>query len=230
MYSLVSKVRKIIKRALYRPASRLAGGTSPLIDKKGLMTLMDGHAYIHDDEIALFADMARKAKGTIVEIGCAFGASSSIFLAHSAKGVNLHSIDPFVQDSMRPFQATQEICAKNVARILKWAHLSEKYSDWTQHPDYSFNVIKNWKEPVEMIFIDGDHNYEAVKGDYRDWFPVVKKGGYILFHDSRKEVGSPTDTFNRGWAGPTKFVAELKSLSDVTLVREAFSVTVWQKN
>jgi hypothetical protein len=38
-------------------------------------------------------------------------------------------------------------------------------------------------ESVDTIFIDGDHSYEGVKADFESWFPKVKRGGYILFHD-----------------------------------------------
>jgi hypothetical protein len=34
-----------------------------------------------------------------------------------------------------------------------------------------------------MIFIDGDHSYEAVKADILGWTPYLKHNGFILFHD-----------------------------------------------
>lgn len=230
MKKTLQNLKKSIRRKVFILSTHLQKEKFPKINKMGLSILMEGHPYIHNDEITLFADMASKTSGPIVEIGCAFGASPSIFLLHSKDGVKLHSIDPFVQDSMRPFQANEEICKKNVLNILKVFKKENKYKDWTLHTDYSFNVVKNWKEEIEIIFIDGDHTYDAVKKDFEDWYPLVKKSGYILFHDSRKEKDTPPDTFNRGWAGPTKLVEELKSSNKVTLVNEAFSVTVWQKN
>ena len=49
---------------------------------------------------------------------------------------------------------------------------------------------------------------------------------YYMILERRR---NPADTFNRGWAGPTKFVNELINSDRVVLVNEVFSVTVWQK-
>jgi hypothetical protein len=35
----------------------------------------------------------------------------------------------------------------------------------------------------DMVFIDGDHSYQAVKNDIDLWYPKVKDGGYIGGHD-----------------------------------------------
>lgn len=44
---------------------------------------------------------------------------------------------------------------------------------------------RTWKHngKVELIFIDGDHNYEGVKADIENWYPQMAEGGVMLFHD-----------------------------------------------
>ena len=49
-------------------------------------------------------------------------------------------------------------------------------------PLYIDNVFKT-VGMVDMLFIDGDHSYEGVKQDFENFYPLVKMGGYILFHD-----------------------------------------------
>lgn len=41
-------------------------------------------------------------------------------------------------------------------------------------------------EYFDIVFIDGNHSYEAVKQDILSWFPKVKYGGVISGHDYSK--------------------------------------------
>jgi predicted O-methyltransferase YrrM len=38
-------------------------------------------------------------------------------------------------------------------------------------------------EPLDLLFIDGDHEYEAVKSDFTNYGPLVRPGGLIVLHD-----------------------------------------------
>ncbi len=37
--------------------------------------------------------------------------------------------------------------------------------------------------PVDLLFIDGDHTYEGVKADWEMYSALVRPGGLIVFHD-----------------------------------------------
>lgn len=38
-------------------------------------------------------------------------------------------------------------------------------------------------DPVDLLFIDGDHTFEGVKADYEMYSPLVHPAGVIAFHD-----------------------------------------------
>lgn len=38
-------------------------------------------------------------------------------------------------------------------------------------------------QPLDYLFIDGDHTYEGVRRDFEMYGPLVRKGGIIAFHD-----------------------------------------------
>jgi len=51
----------------------------------------------------------------------------------------------------------------------------------------SFEASKKIHKPVELIFIDGAHEYEFAKLDLQSWYPKIIYGGWICFHDSYSE-------------------------------------------
>lgn len=40
-----------------------------------------------------------------------------------------------------------------------------------------------WPYQMDLVFIDADHRYEAVKADIAAWAPKVRPGGVMAFHD-----------------------------------------------
>ena len=54
-------------------------------------------------------------------------------------------------------------------------------------------------EPIDMLFIDGDHTYEGVKADYELYSPLVRPDGVIGFHDIRDHAQQPYIEVKRFW-------------------------------
>ena len=38
-------------------------------------------------------------------------------------------------------------------------------------------------QPFDFIFVDGGHDYETVHSDYNNYYPMLRKGGLMAFHD-----------------------------------------------
>jgi predicted O-methyltransferase YrrM len=47
----------------------------------------------------------------------------------------------------------------------------------------SHNVLPHIKEKFDVIFIDGAHDYHTIHGDYQLSWPLLNKGGWLIFHD-----------------------------------------------
>jgi predicted O-methyltransferase YrrM len=129
-------------------------------------------------------------KGVILEIGCWKG-KSTIFLAKGSKAgnnVKIYSVDPHTGSS---------------------EHRKLDPNTWT-YPEFKSNIqimniddivvpiIKtsanasiNWNKPIELLFIDGAHEYELVKQDFELWYPHVIKDGMVLMHDTDPKTSNP---------------------------------------
>ena len=63
-------------------------------------------------------------------------------------------------------------------------------------PSLSQAAADGFDEPIELLFVDGSHEYELVLEDFERWVPKVVDGGWVAFHDTtwtrgpRKVVGS----------------------------------------
>jgi cephalosporin hydroxylase len=78
---------------------------------------------------------------------------------------------------------TREYPDQMYAIVKERGHIMEIEGD--THSPYQIERIKNivGKESLDFMFIDGDHSYEGVKADFENFSGLVKKGGYIAFHD-----------------------------------------------
>lgn len=163
---------------------------------KKLADKVDG--WLTDREGGLLYNLAKNCTGggVIVEIGSWQG-KSTIWLGRGSKkgnNVKIYAIDPHTGASEHKERYgevwTFEEFKKNI--------IVAKVDDITIPIVKTSEVAaKNFDEPVELIFIDGAHEYELVKLDFELWFPKVINGGIMAFHDTR------------GRRGPAKVVEEL---------------------
>lgn len=184
---------------------------------------------IEANVLARYAKLARKG---IVEIGCNFGGSSAVLVAHS--NVHVWSIDPFVGDAEKAIAvASFDVCRAGVHEAVG----DEAYKRWGLAAGYSYDVVRMRSgyaianNPFDVLFIDGDHRYEGVRRDVDDWLPLLAPGGYMLLHDANRQVPDDVepDKYHLGNPGPTRVARELDSDARVRRVETRHSIAVFQK-
>jgi len=227
------------ERNKYKPVSSFLGLADDAKTKPGcgitheeLSSIFPRPFWLAAEEVPFLGRAAADARKTILEIGCAYGGSTTVFLLNKRDGVQLHSIDPFIADSKGGVQANMQDCRQSVAQALVKGGRSDALGDWHLVNGYSHDVVASWDNEIDMLFIDGSHHYEDVKRDFRQWSRFVAANGRILIHDSRKDniADDPLDEkFSRGWAGPTRFVEELKASPDFELVDTCYSISVFAR-
>lgn len=111
----------------------------------------------------------------IVEIGSYLGRSTCA-LAESTPGI-VWAIDNF-------YGPTDGCPVPDRETIFDrfWANLKDEIVSGKVIPvKANYADVEPWV--ADMIFIDGDHQYESVKADIVKWKPFVANGGLLCGHD-----------------------------------------------
>jgi predicted O-methyltransferase YrrM len=126
-------------------------------------------------EILFLMDLIKKnGCKNICEIGTYKGGSIICFLQASPQDANLVTIDIDVDDERRKI-------------IKKFANKGQRISvikgSSRRVSTYFRTQIAFKFKKIDFLFIDGDHRLFGVMNDYVRYSPLVKKGGFIVFHD-----------------------------------------------
>jgi predicted O-methyltransferase YrrM len=148
--------------------------------------IKDVPGWLTDEEGQALFELARDCSGTgvIVEIGSWKG-KSTICLglgSRAGRGVRIFAVDPHADYRHGEFK-------DNVER----AGIGDLV---TPVKGLSQQVVSDFDQPIELLFVDGSHDEELVREDFDKWVPKVVEGGVVAFHDTT-------------WHdGPRKVVAE----------------------
>lgn len=164
-----------------------------------------------DEKDALFRLARRVSGGVGVEIGSAFGASSCFIAAGLGRGGKLHCVDRWNIEYRPVGDDIENYCYEPDGRLVRyqWDELSEKISytevgryegdcpTWTeflQNTDRFKDIIVplrresidasgDFEGQIDILFIDGWHEYDQVLKDTEAWLPKLKPGGFVAYHD-----------------------------------------------
>ena len=110
-----------------------------------------------------------------VEIGVDFGKSAATAVFQAPDGVTFMWID--IVDRQKPDGYP------NLLSRAEFFASEGLNSVGTFIRDDANHVAQSWNKKVSMMFIDGDHTEHGCSNDIVNWFPHMKSGGYMLFHD-----------------------------------------------
>jgi predicted O-methyltransferase YrrM len=157
--------------------------TSNLV--KTIATSMKGNTFHHHYHILYtLRSLIDKDVATYTEIGTFNGGSLCLMLQHPSP-VKCISIDPFHLD-----RTNLSIVQDNISKFNTHTYdieLTKKFStDATLIAD-----LRNREFKTDILFIDGDHRYNAVVHDFNAFSEFVASGGFIVFDDYHDAEHSP---------------------------------------
>jgi predicted O-methyltransferase YrrM len=157
---------------------------------------------------ALFELARSRAPGqnaVVVELGSWQGKSSVLLAAGLCGKQNpgLFCVDPFGKDENPGYQqvyyeplissmrlSLEEAFRRNIRRC-GLVQIVQPIKG------YSFDAVRGWQKPIDLLFIDASHDYESVHRDLLLWSRFVKVNGVVILHD-----------VSTSWEGPSRVMAE----------------------
>ena len=141
--------------------------------------IRDVPGWLSDEEGEALYELARECsgKGVIVEIGSWKG-KSTICLglgSRAGNGVRIFAVDPHADYRHGEFK--ENIERAGIADLV------------TPVKGLSQDVVGDFDEPIELLFVDGSHAEDDVRHDFETWVPKVVDGGVVAFHDTTWHEG-----------------------------------------
>lgn len=207
MLNRLRKIRENINKRL-DPFEREFNQVYPLINT------VDGFLKSPHQERWFFRTAKAAPEGAvIVEIG-SFKGRSTVSFGFGCRGTQKHiyAIDLFEGDGADYGQGDfQKIFQSNVDRCGLSTYV-------TAIKKHSTLVAASWDKPIDVLFIDGSHEYADVKADFEAFYPLVKKDGIIAFHD----IKGKWEGVIRYWkeVGEAGFLKELGQVSSLGFGRK----------
>lgn len=150
-------------------------------------------------ERSLLADLAAQVPSgqCVVELGVFRGGSLAVLAAYTPDDVPVYGVDLFGR------VGTPDYYKQGSDWVAWWERKAARPHDWESNlaaarlaaPTAQIIVGQTaatgheWKGlPVGLLYIDADHSYEGVAGDWDAWSPHLASEAVVVFDDYRYQV------------------------------------------
>lgn len=171
--------------------------------------IRDAFGYLYPNELKLLQEFAKELPedSVIVNIGAGAGTSGLAFV-EARPDCLVYTID--IQADSSPYGSLEG--ERNAFAQAGLLHLLNH--SWFQIHGDSKVVGASWRDrvhtPIDLLFIDGNHDYEGCAGDIKAWLPHLVNGAVVALHDFGKAENDPTaDGRTKPYPGVDKAVKEL---------------------
>jgi predicted O-methyltransferase YrrM len=139
------------------------------------------------------------ASGVALEVGC-YKCTSTVFIANACKKANIRNIYAMDLFTGTPSWNTPgdyfETARQKLARYGLGDRVTLLRSNSLEYP---------WKEPIAILHIDADHEYQAVWNDIQKYIPFLVVDGIVVFDDYDVSHAGVTKAVHRLLAEEPRF-------------------------
>lgn len=113
----------------------------------------------------------------VVDLGVDEGYSTFCF-AYPKKGM-IYGVDHFYGDEFVGEKQT----LRNCCSLLYFLNIKRGIDNVLFIPSDFDELARHWEKHIDILHIDGNHNYESVKNDFKNWEIYTSEKAVILLHD-----------------------------------------------
>jgi len=161
-------------------------------------------AYQKREEITALLRMLRSLSPThLCEIGSYKGGTLALFAAIAAPDARILSIDADYPE-------------ERMSAVSRLGRSQQEITCWQadSHEEATLQRVAAWLSgnPLDFLFIDGDHSYSGVAQDFDMYSPLVREQGIIALHDIMPDRNDQREGQTGNYTGGVPyFWTELKS-------------------
>lgn len=137
--------------------------------------------------------LCRHARGKkrLMEIGVYEGVTTKALRKVIDKDAVIFAVDPFPR-------GTFGISMQEIISQTEVGKVDQGRVEWIRAlGNEAGNDSRVGDEPLDFIFVDGDHSWKGIESDWNVWSPRMVVGGVMAFHDSRQSDGADSERFTQ---------------------------------
>jgi len=138
-------------------------------------------AQIKEEFVEFLKIFKKRNPKHILEIGTMNGGTLFCFCKLASDNAKIISIDLPCGEFGGGYPIWKKLFYQSFISKKQKLYLLRTNSHKQETLEKTKKILNNHK--LDLIFIDGDHNYEGVKKDFEMYMPLVGKGGMVVFHD-----------------------------------------------
>jgi len=138
---------------------------------------------VREEILDLLTLIRERGPKTLVEIGTARGGTLFLLCRVAAPDATLVTVDLPPGDSKASYPPWKAPLYQSFGAAGQRVHLirgDSSASETRQEVRQALN-----QQPIDFLWIDGDHRYEGARRDFEGYAPLVRPGGLIALHDIR---------------------------------------------
>jgi len=167
---------------LKRRTARMVGQSQELV--RETFAFCDGFlspAQMEEELQRLATDVRELRPRRVLEIGTANGGTLYLWTRLAAPDATILSVDLPAGKGGGGFSLQRAAIYRRFASSAQKVHLLRVDSHAPETRDRVVDLFGG--EPVDFLFIDGDHSYKGAKQDWDSYASLVRPGGLVAFHD-----------------------------------------------